>query len=220
MSKEKNCSRPDARSDEEMLDNTLADDKDARCELAVRVSKLIYRYAYDKAPSLGLRLSHEDAQDLNQEILVSLFQEDCRRLRSFKRRCSFGRWIYVIVTNALIDRKRSQTNQMAERSVSLHYGVSNDPDAPTLEELLPDLGSNPKEQLLYKSLVESVRRAKEEALSEEDKLIIDLWCSRRYTEKEMAILLGMNENAIATKIRRAQAKILQYLKDKEGDCVL
>lgn len=217
---ERNNSGTEARRDNELLDKTLAGDKDARYELAVLTSKLIYRYTYDRAQSVGLHFSRQDVQDFNQDLLISLFQCDCRKLRGFKRKSSFARWLYVVVTNALIDRKRSLANRLDEDTESLQARVSSNPDAPTLEELLPDLASNPKEQLLYKSLVESVRKAKDEVLTKEEKLIIDLWCSRQYTEKEMSMLLDMNENTIATKIRRAQARILEYLKDKEGDSVI
>lgn len=220
MSEDRNSVGGDARPDEALLDRTLAGDKSAREDLAVRVSKIIYGAAYRKAPLVGLSLSRHDLQDFNQNLLVSLFKGDCRKLRSFKRNSSLSRWLYVVVTNALIDKKRSLANRKDEQTRSLSSPVSRNPDAPLLEDLLPGLGSDPREHLLYKTLVESVRKARDEVLNEEERLIMDLWCSRLYTEKEMAVLIDMNENTIATKIRRGQARILEYLKDKEGDSVM
>lgn len=206
-------------ADIELLDQCLAGNKTAREDFAVRVSRMIYVFAMQKAPLVGLSLNTEDLKDFNHDLLVSLFEDDCRRLRGFSRRSTLSGWIRVLVANALIDLKRSKDNQMREHSTSLHKPVSAGEDSVTWEDILPDLGSNPREQLLYKNLVESVRTARDEVLSDEEKVIVDLWCTRRYTEKEMSVLLDRNENTIATIISRAQAKILAYLKNKEGDSV-
>jgi len=203
----------------ELLDGCLAGEAVATEEFAVRTSKLIYFVAMQKAPSVGLKMTREDLKDFNQDVLLSLFDGDCRRLRTFGRRSSFSHWISVIVTNALIDRKRSLENRNAERTDSIQRPLSDNPDAATLEELIPDLASNPREQVMYKALVEAVRKARDQVLSDEERLILDLWCSREHTEKDIGILLGRNPNTIATLISRAQVKILKCLKNKEGESV-
>lgn len=209
----------DRCSDLELLDECLAGDAVATEELAVRTSKLIYMIAMQKAPTVGLAMTREDLRDFNQDILLSLFKDDCRRLRAFGRRSSYARWISVIVANALIDRKRSRSQQDAEKTDSLHRSLSDDPDAATLGDLIPDLSSDPREQVVYRGLVQAVRQARETVLGDEERLIIDLWCSRRHSEKEIGVLTGRNPNTVATIISRAQVKILTYLKNKEGETV-
>ena len=206
--------------DTDLLKQVLEGNKQAREDLAVRTARIIHGVAYHKAREVGLRdFSRQDAEDLVHDILVSLFRENAKRLRAFRGDSSYARWIWVITVNALIDRKRSKANKLAERSTSMQQRVSADSESPTVEELQQDLGSDPREILLYKSLVSAVREACEQVLGEEEKLILDLWCSRKHTEKEMGVMLGKNPNTIATIIHRAQAKILNYVKEKEEDSV-
>lgn len=206
-------------SDVELLDACFAGDAAATEDLAVRTSKLVYCIAMQRAPSVGLRMTREDLKDFNQDILLSLFGDDCRRLRAFGRRSSYAHWVSVIVTNALIDRKRSRKQQDVEKTDSIHRPLSSDPDAATLEDLIPDLAADPREQVMYRALVDAVRKARDQVLSEEEKLILDLWCSREHTEKEIGALMGRNPNTVATIISRAQVKILTFLKNKEGETV-
>ena len=90
-----------------LLARCLKGDLDARQELAVRISKLVYIDTNRAAFSLGLRLTREDVDDINQEVLIKLFANDNRKLRSFSGKSSFERWVYVIVYNCLVDRSRS-----------------------------------------------------------------------------------------------------------------
>lgn len=211
--------RLDRCSDLELLDACLSGDKVAMEDLAVRTSKLIYSISIQKAPLVGLSMTREDLRDFNQDMLLALFKDDCRRLRAFGRLSSYPWWISVVVTNALIDRKRSRSQQDAERTDSLQRVLSEDPNGATLGDIIPDLSSNPREQVAYRSLVQSVRAARDNALGDEERLILALWCSRLHTEKEIGLLTGRNPNTIATIISRAQIKILEYLKKREGETV-
>jgi RNA polymerase sigma factor (sigma-70 family) len=197
-----------AESDLALLDRCLDGDRKAREDLAVRIGRLVFMQGQVKALPLGLRLSRADLEDLSHDILVSLFEDDCRRLRAFGRRSSLSRWVAVIVANRLIDTARRNV-----RTLSLDAPVSHDPDAAVLADVIPDPGPDPRERAVERSLVEAVREARATVLSREENLILDLWCSREYTEREMGVLLGRNPNTIATIISRAQAKILQYLRD-------
>ena len=169
--------------------------------------------------SLGLRLSREDADDINQDVLLKLFADDNRKLRSFGGRSSFERWIYVIVYNCLVDRARSAGEKERRRTSSIHAVASSDPDGPTLQESLSSDISDPREILAYRAMVEALRAACREILTVEERTILDLWCSRQYTTDQIAGLMGRKPNTISTLIHRAQAKILEYLREKEPDSV-
>ena len=209
-----------AANDIELLQRVLDGDREAREDLAVRTAKIIYRMAYNKARATGLRrFNQQDAEDLVNDVLVSLFRNDARKLRLFRRESSYVRWIGVIVTHALIDRKRSKANKLEEASKSIHEKLGSDSDSPTREDFIEGLETDPHEKALYRCLVNTVREAQQKVLNEEEKLILDLWCTRRYTLNEMGLMLGKNPNTIATIIHRAQAKILKYVKKKEGDSV-
>ncbi|MEI6809510.1 MAG: RNA polymerase sigma factor [bacterium] len=220
MNSESNISSADARqADFDLLDRCLSGDRTAREDLAVRISKMIYWLAWEKAPKIGLRLTREDADDLNQEILQDLFANKCSQLRGFGRRSSLQSWIKVIVTNALIDIKRSAHQRHVENSVSLQAPASNDPDARAWEDVIADLISNPSEQLLYKSLVESIRSAAEEVLSVRDKAIVAMWASKQYSTDEMAVFFGLSGGGVGTIIHRSLLKIARYMQEKEEQSV-
>jgi RNA polymerase sigma factor (sigma-70 family) len=208
------ASPPDA-----LLESCLAGDREARQELAVRISKLVYLDTNRAAFSLGLRLSREDADDINQDILLKLFAHEGRKLRSFGGRSSFERWIYVIVYNCLVDRARSADEQARRRTTSIHAPSGSDPDSPTLEDSLADTISDPREVLEYRGMLESLRVARQEVLTEEERTILDLWCCRQYTTDQIGTLMKRKPNTISTLIHRAQAKILEYLREKEPDSV-
>ena len=202
-----------------LLESCLAGNREARQELAVRISKLVYLDTNRAAFSLDLRLSCEDVDDINQDILLKLFAHEGRKLRTFGGKSSFERWIYVIVYNFLVDRARSADEKTRRRTTSIHAPSGTDPDSPTLEESLADPGADPLDVLHYRSMLESLRAARQEVLTEEDRTILDLWCCRQYTTNQIAALLNRKPNTISTLIHRAQAKILEYLREKEPDSV-
>ena len=202
-----------------LLDAALVGDSDALEELLVHVSKQLYVLIPQRASALGLRLSPSDIEDLNHNILLLLLHDDCRRLRSFGRRSSLTTWLRTVVTNALIDATRSRTFRNDRRTMSLHQALSDDPEAQTLEEVLPDDGPTAPDVLEYRARIEAIREAKMACLGEEERLIIDLWSAHR-TENEIAALMDMNPNTVATKIRRAKAKILAFVNEHCGDIVI
>jgi RNA polymerase sigma factor (sigma-70 family) len=204
-----------------LLDLCLKGDPIARQELAEQISKLIYGYTNKAAFLLKLRLSREDYADINQEVLIKLFANDNRKLRTFRGASRLERWIYVIVYRHMVDhRLRDAEEQKQRKTISIHAPTGSDPDCATLEDSLAAEASDPREVLAYRAMVESLRTACKGVLNDEERTILDLWCSRQYTTDQIAGLMGRNSNTISTLIHRAQAKILEYLREKEPDTVL
>lgn len=205
----------------ELLEKCLQGDSIARQELAEQISKIVYRHTNKAAFSLNLRLSREDYDDINQEVLIKLFENDNCKLRSFRRASRLERWIYVIVYRHMVDhRLRDAEEQKQRKTVSIHTTKGSDPDSPTIEDTQRSQNSDPREIIEYGELLKSLRNACKDVLSKEDQTILTLWCSHQYTTAEIGGLLGRKPNTISTLIYRAQAKILEYLREKEPDTVL
>jgi len=203
-----------------LLDLCLKGDPIARQELAIRISKLVYRDTYKAADTLKLNLTREDYEDINQEVVIKLFKNDNRKLRTFKGVSSIEGWLYVIVYHHMVDRSRSADEKKKRKTTSIHAPKGSDPENPTIEDTLISEGSSTLEILAYQAMVKSLRNACIEILSDEERAIFDLWCTRQYTIAQIAGLLGRKPNTISTLIHRAQAKILEYLREKEPDTVL
>lgn len=85
------------------------------------------------------------------------------------------------------------------------------PDAPPQTEPAspePDAAT----QTVKKEEAQLVFQAVQAVLSEEEQCIINLW-RECYKEREIALIMGLKDNTAATKIRRAEAKILAYVKE-------
>jgi len=204
-----------------LLDLCLKGDPIARQELAEEISKIVYRHTYKAAGALNLRLSREDHADINQEVLIKLFKRKNRKLRSYSGKAKFENWLYVVVFNHMVDhRLRDAEEKKQRKTTSIQAPIGSDPDSPTVEDTLTDPSSDPREILTNRALVGALRTACETVLSDEERTILDLWCSRQYTTAEIGGLLGRKPNTISTLIYRAQAKILEYLREKEPDTVL
>jgi len=94
-------------------------------------SRSAFRQIYDRyAPvvyGVALRLldSHLEAQDVTQEVFLSVF----RNLPSFDRRASFKTWPHTIAINACYDRMRKQKRRAVYEAGSIedrtngHYNL-------------------------------------------------------------------------------------------------
>ena len=81
-----------------LIDKIIAGDESAFKELYDTFSSRVYNTA------LGFVQSAEDAEDVTQEIFVSIF----RSLESFKRDSTLSTWIYRITVNKSLEHIRSK----------------------------------------------------------------------------------------------------------------
>ncbi|MFA6217660.1 MAG: RNA polymerase sigma factor [Candidatus Omnitrophota bacterium] len=91
-------------------------DKQAWDEFISKYSRLIYNYIYSVLRSKGTdHLSGDMVNDLFQEIILSLVEDNFKKLRSFKSRngCSFATWLRQIVVNRTIDHIRGRKDHIS-----------------------------------------------------------------------------------------------------------
>ena len=205
--------------DYKLLDAALAGDSAACEDFFCDTTKLLYKIIPAKASELGLRISREDIEDLVQGVLLALIKNDYKKLREFERRSSFSTWLNTVALNAVIDLIRSRRFRNGKKTTSLDNPVTDSPDALLLGDLIADIGPMAYDSLERKWLLESVREAKAACLDEEERLIIDLWSMRR-TQNEIAALMSLNSDTVATKIHRSKMKLKDFLKEKYGDDVI
>ena len=183
---------PDATSaDQDLVARCLQGD-DAAWEsiissFAGRIFRLSYRYT-------GRR---EEAEDLTQEIFIRIYQN----LRSFRADTgSFQNWALRLSRNLIIDRYR-QTRRFQQ------CGGSQELDAMHLED-----HSRPSPQRKMEQAEASVliRRALQ-SLSPESKEAIILRDLEGMGYQEMAVILGVPEGTVKSRISRGRTALARQL---------
>ncbi len=147
---------------------------------------------------LGYTGNRADAQDLQQEILLRIWQH----LDGFRGESKLSTWCYRIATNTALSyvgkHKREQDKQQLLQAdiACLH----DDHQAP------PTLEQEEANQLLYKAITE---------LKETDRLIIGLLlegCSY----KEIAHITGLSPSNTGVRINRIKKQLSKKLSKNEG----
>jgi len=158
-------------------------------EYANMVYKLAFSYVKNK----------DDADDIFQEVFINIIRSD----PSFESKEHEKAWLIRTTINCCKNYK----NTRWEKNVAILYGNE--------EQNVDDMGllgqSNPIEEMLSANQYESVSEAVL-SLSEKYRVVIHLYYYEEFNINEIAKILGKKENAIATRLSRARAKLKEMLK--------
>lgn len=159
-------------------------DADAFGDLYAQIYRKLYAFALY---TLG---SRQDAEDAVSEAVTDAFAA----IGQLKKEESFAGWMYRIVANKCRQRMREYYRQGEELTEEL------------MESKSPprDCWSNTEDEYM------EVRRAFFQ-LKEEDRQIISLHIFFGYRTREIAVLLGINENTVRSKESRALKKMKNSL---------
>jgi RNA polymerase sigma factor (sigma-70 family) len=118
--------------DLEFLQKCIDGDRLSRAEFLDRYSRLVYNYIHHVIKSKGFSSGESLVQDIFQEVFRALFDDDCKKLRSFKAKnnCTLATWLRQVVINFTIDYLRRQ-----KQLISLD---SENEDGASLSDLLVD----------------------------------------------------------------------------------
>jgi len=133
------------------------------------------------------RGSEADVEDLCQEVFVSLFQEGGRRLREFQWRCSLKNWLRVVAASRVVDHHRKARAHLCLDEERFSAGSLTD-------------GSTP-ERVRHSLL----------ALGARDRLLLRLAHHRQRSYRQIAELLGVEENSIGPALNRAEQRFKENL---------
>lgn len=147
-------------------------DTEAFAQLYESVYKDLYRFALYM---LGHR---EDAEDAVSETVLSVY----RQIPSLREPSAFRAWIFRILSNQCMRRRKEYTNRTEE-----------------LPEELPGEGRDHAEDLAVLSLLDT--------LTEEERLILSLHLFAGYTSREIGSMLSMNDATVRSKEHRALEKL-------------
>ncbi len=185
------------RSDSELVRECRRGNKDAFRELVERYQRKILSVA------IGMLQNQDDALEVTQEAFVKAY----RNLDGFKGESSFYTWLYRIVVNLAIDRRRRDRRH---GTVSLEDRPGGGED---LEADLPSQRlSDPYQQAKSRELGDRLRRAIDE-LTPDQKAVILLREVDGLSYDEISQVMQCPKGTVMSRLHYARKVLQDKLKD-------
>jgi RNA polymerase sigma-70 factor, ECF subfamily len=175
------------------------DDQEAFAELVRAYDRGVLRLA------LNLLRSPEDAYDVYQEAFLRVY----KNLHLFRFDCSFGTWIYRIVTNLCLDQLRRRKVRREESTlVETEGGVRDRAEGVREDRALGD----PQRHLLNRQLGDRIEVVLGE-LTARERMVFELRHYHGMRLRAIGEALGTTEEAAKTCLFRATQKMRAGLGD-------
>lgn len=158
------------------------EDKEAFTQLILNIKNDLYKIA-------KMRITNEeDIQDVIQETMIDAY----KYIRKLKDITKFKPWIIKILIN---NANKMYNRKMNRKEVYNGYDI----------EFYKDEIKSCEDIKLKEDTLDFYEMIKE--LKYEERIIIILYYSEKYTTKEISNILKINENTIKTRLSRAKGKI-------------
>jgi RNA polymerase sigma-70 factor (ECF subfamily) len=161
--------------------------------------RLVFEIYKDRVYSIALCFfdgNEATAKDITQEVFLKLMTT----ISQFQNRSQFSTWLYRLVTNACLDRKRVLRRLLSFGSPS--------------EVELPDKRTSIEERYIQRELETAVRRVVAR-MTPKLRMAILLKYFEDLSYDEMATVLGCSKGTVASRLNRAHrilAKKLSHLR--------
>ncbi len=140
----------------------------------------------------------EDVDNVVQDVVLALYEDSFRRLRSFQGQCSLAGWLRSVATNHTLNFIRFER---------MRRGRSLDADPLLIPEAPPDANAPSEDDV---ERLQSVR-ARMDDLPPRDRLALQLHYFDGMPQKEIARILRVSENTIWPLVSRARKKLQDLL---------
>ena len=184
-------------SDWELVRRCKEGDREAFRELVERYHHRVVRIA------LGMLHDPEDAQEVAQEAFIKVFTS----IKNFKEEASFYTWLYRIVYNLSIDRKRQKSRQPQPD----YRGDLADNETDPIELLPADTSTDPYERTSDKELGAQIQGALEE-LTPAHKAVILLRIVEGLSYEEISHILQCSRGTVMSRLHYARKRLQTILK--------
>jgi len=148
-------------------------------------------------------LRDDELEDLLQNVLLSFFDRDCRRLKMYdgRNQASFATFVRVCATRQTLDFLRAR-----RRRQPTSIEVDSDDDGRSALALTPDPASGPEDRAAVAEALALLRQAVA-ALPAREQILVRLHFVDGLPVPEVARLLGITENATHVLKSRVKAKL-------------
>lgn len=155
-----------------------------------------------------------DREDLFQEVIVSLWENGCRRLTQWESRTAFSSYLFIVVWRLCVDIKKKMDYQESFLRCPSQAGESEEYLLENLGEASPTQRSN----LAYSELIEQVgicfdALIESKAARESDRLLVILR-AEGHAAREVGESLCMEENLVHRRFNRICQRLRDCLEKK------
>lgn len=180
----------DDRTDEKLIKAAAKGDKSAFSTLAKRYEETVYRFSYKVCRD------REKAEEALQDTFINVY----RKLGSFDGKSKFSTWLYSIVTNnCLMKRRKRKLDDLLE---SLDDPPMNNDG--TYAEHIARWDESPADTLIKKEFQTHLNKAVLK-LPLEYRIVFVLRDLEGKSGEETATILGISVEATKSRLRRARA---------------
>ncbi len=172
-------------NDKQLLDWCESGVEAGYTQLYHRYSKSVYNSVYRLVTEVS------DAEDLTQEIFISLFS-DIQKLKSIE---NLGAWFSRVAINKSISHLRKNKVYFSDVAGA---------------NIIDDSEESMEEKQMLDGKIEELQQAIEE-LPTDTRTIVNLFLFEDMPQEDIAQLLGLSHNTVRSKYHRAKKKIYETL---------
>ena len=182
--------KEDKEVEEELVREFQAGNREAYDQIADIYQKKIYSLSYN------LTRNQMDAQDVTQEVLLTLF----RKINMFQGKSAFSSWVYRITLNSSymkLRRKKKEPNISIDELMPLFNGAGFQQDK------IKDWSEN-TESLMFTNETRSVINNAVELLPEKEKVVFLLRDVEGLSTEKTGDILDLTVPAVKSRLHRAR----------------
>jgi RNA polymerase sigma factor (sigma-70 family) len=197
----------------DFIERCIAGDPATRAEFVEQYSGLVRFAIASVLRQRNTAASHEEIDDLHQSIMLSFFDQDCRRLKMYegRNRASFATFVRVCATRLTLDQLRAWRRRPVMVSAD-----DSEPES-RLRNLaeMPDPGPGPEDDATATQAIAHLRR-EIASLSAREQLFVRLHFVDGVEIPTVAGILGISGNAAHVLKSRVRKKLRLALGVDEG----
>jgi RNA polymerase sigma-70 factor (ECF subfamily) len=182
-------------SDRALVDRVLAGDPRAADQFVARFTRLVWWILIHQ-----IRLAHEPAEEVYQDVFVHLWEDEYRRLRNWSGDGDFAAYLAPIVRHRALDRLRREPG---ERALPIQEGTDFKSVPVPVKSVPVPADDRPGAEEL--ALVEEQRRllgGAVGALGEQDRRLYGLRFAEERSYKEISVSLGITVTNVGVRLNR------------------
>lgn len=184
------------RAREDMLiGQAQSGDRRALNALVAEHQERAYRYAY------RLTRNQDDASD----VVADAFVRISTAIKTFRGQSGFGTWLYRIITNCALDRKKKQ-----KRHRHLSLDASQSTEEGEVKMQVEDEGPSPQERAESTEREAKVQQALDE-MPEYQKAMLILYHVEQLSYEQIAETLDLPLGTVKSRLNRARAALRDHL---------
>ncbi|MFP4499563.1 MAG: RNA polymerase sigma factor [Candidatus Hydrogenedentota bacterium] len=178
-----------------VIKRCVAGDDEARAVFMLEFGGVVRRAIVRKMATVtGEPALRQEADDLCNDVMARLLADDCRLLGTVREPGRIHAWLVTVAQRCCLDALRRRSSRARAEEVLRHEEARAEPERSAAEILAKE---------------EAAQRAREllTALSDQDRLVLELYFFHECKYIEIAEIMGLNINTVAARLRRAKAKL-------------